>query len=105
MSKQKSTRPKIDLNDFIPDPEAVEANVKAITPQQESNTGRRFSFSLEDATTPAPDKIPGLTAKGRVKFTTMLKPELREKLDTLAAKNGISAADVLERVIIEYFGI
>ena len=111
----------MEFNGFIPDPEAVEANVKAIIPQQgivtdqkaaeatppqqESNTGRRFSFSLEDATTPAPDKIPGLTAKGRVKFTTMLKPELREKLDNLAAKNGISTADVLERVIIEYFGI
>jgi len=104
MSKQKSTRPKIDLNDFIPDPAAVEANVKAITPQ-EPTTERRFSFSLEDATTPAPDKIPGLTAKGRVKFTTMIKPELREKLDTLATKNGISTADVLERVITEYLGI
>jgi hypothetical protein len=35
----------------------------------------------------------------------MLKPELREKLDTLATKNGISTADVLERVITEYLGI
>jgi len=105
MSK-KMSRPKIAAGfnlEGLPTPETVEANVKAITPQAIGSSGK--TFSLEDTTTPPPDRTPGLTAKGRVKFTTMIKPELRQRLETLAAKNHISTADVLETIIMEYFNL
>jgi hypothetical protein len=105
MSK-KISRSKITAGfnlDGLPTLETVDANVKAITPQATTGSGK--TFSLEETTTPPPDRTPGLTAKGRVKFTTMIKPELRQRLETLAAKNHISTADVLETVILEYFNL
>jgi hypothetical protein len=99
-------RPKVaagfNIETGLPTPETVNEQVKAITPQQRA---KGKTFTLEQATAPPPERTPGLTAKGRVKFTTMLRPDLRAKLETLAASNHISAADVLETIIQEYFDI
>lgn len=62
------------------------------------------SFTIEDTKQPA-EREPGLTIRGRVKFTTMLKPELREKLQAIADNRAISIADVLETMIEEYLGL
>lgn len=65
---------------------------------------KKPSFTLAD-TKPPKEREPGLTAKGRVKFTTMLRKDLREKLQNIADNNAISVADVLERMIEEYFAL
>lgn len=46
-----------------------------------------------------------LTSKGRARLTTMLRPDLRDKLALIADSKGISLADVLETIICEYFEI
>lgn len=65
---------------------------------------KKPSFTLADAKPPK-ERAPGLTAKGRAKFTTMLRRDLREQLQNIADNNAISIADVLETVIEEYFAI
>lgn len=60
------------------------------------------SISLMDAVSEPPKSIPGVTAKGRVKFTTMLNVELRQKLSRIAKNRYESVADVLETIISEY---
>ena len=60
------------------------------------------SITLMDAVSEPPNREPGLTAKGRVKFTTMLNVELREKLNRIAKNRHESVADVLEKIISEY---
>lgn len=77
---------------------------KEVTTRKTSSSTSKKSFTLED-TTPAPTPEPGLTKKGRVKFTTMLKPELRDKLQNIADNNALSVADVLETIIEEYFNL
>lgn len=47
------------------------------------------------------DKTQKATALGRVKFTTMLRPDLKEYLEIIARGNGLSIADVLEFLIEE----
>ena len=63
------------------------------------------TFSREDIQAPADPVTPGLTAKNRAKFTTMLSPTLREKLDNVAKRNKMSIADVLEIIVKEYFDL
>lgn len=43
--------------------------------------------------------------RNRAKFTTMLRPDLRERLQNVADRHAISIADVLESIIEEYFEI
>jgi len=92
----KTNRPKLDTS-RLADLENLEKSVGEVTGQR---TGK--SFSLAD-TTPPKERTPGLTAKGRVKLTTMIKPELRNMLQTVADNNAISLADVLETILLEYF--
>lgn len=63
------------------------------------------SFSAADATRKSTPRQAGVTAQGRVKFTTMIKPELKEFLGRIAKNNGLSIADVLETVVYEYFDL
>ncbi len=98
MAKQQQ-RPRIDksrLSDITTD---LEKTVSELTGQP---TGK--SFTLAD-TQPVKERKPGLTAKDRAKFTTMLKPELRAMLQAVADNRAISIADVLETILIEYFGL
>lgn len=46
-----------------------------------------------------------VNSKGRTPFTTMIRPELRDALDTVAYNNRETVADVLNTVLCEYFGI
>ena len=39
----------------------------------------------------------------RVKFTTMLKPDLRDTLKKTAIDRGITAADLLDEILRTYF--
>jgi len=41
---------------------------------------------------------------GRKKFTTMIRPDLRNLLDNIAHNNNISVAQLLEDILDEYFG-
>ena len=66
--------------------------------------GKSKSFTVEDTKPPKNKPKSGLTAKNRAKFTTMLRPDLKAKLDHVAKRNALSIADVLEVVIEEYFG-
>jgi len=77
-----------------------------LTGKAEDITGKETSksFSIND-TKDSPDRSPGLTAKNRAKFTTMLRPDLRAKLQNVADNHAMSIADVLEIVIEEYFGL
>lgn len=63
------------------------------------------TFNLEDARKKKTPRREGVTAQGRVKYTTMLKPSLKEILQKVAKNNGMSSADVLETIILEYFGL
>jgi len=93
MAKQQ--RPKLDTS-RLADLENLEKSLGEVTGQK----GK--SFSLAD-TTPPKERTPGLTAKGRVKLTTMIKPELRDMIQAIADNNAISLADVLETILFEYF--
>lgn len=95
MAKQQ--RPHIDKS-RLSDLEDLEKTVAEITGQ----SGK--SFSLAD-TKPTKERKPGLTAKDRAKFTTMLKPDLRSMLQAVADNRAISIADVLETILIEYFDL
>lgn len=75
----------------------MEEQIKAIT-----GKGRAKSFSLEDAKE-AKSREAGLTSKGRARFTTMLRPDIRARLEAIATNKAISIADVIETIILEYF--
>ena len=81
---------------------AIQSRFEGFDPDQAAadlTSGPR-SFSLEDAKQ-KPKRTPGRTGKDRVKFTTMLRPDLRDLLDTVAANKNMSIADVIEVVILE----
>jgi len=84
--------------------EAEDLNKKAaeITGQPQS----KFTFSQKD-TVPnkAQQKVEQEDRSKRIKFTTMLKPELREVLQNVANNHNLSLADVLELIIQDYFGL
>ena len=94
MAKQRS---RID-KDRLADITSIDKSIEEITGQK----GK--SFSIAD-TKPPKERTPGLTAKGRVKLTTMIKPELRDMIQAVADNNAISLADVLETILLEYFDI
>ncbi len=102
MSK-KAARPKIVTPGFdpetgLPTPEKAQQTIQAtVAPEKKS-------ISIEDLNN-RKKRTPGLTRKGRVKYTTMIKPELRRLLDDLAESKEMTAADVLEIIITEYLGL
>jgi len=103
MSKKAPPRPKVAKEGFtdtgLPTPNQVDQAVEQIATTK-STPGRK-SITAEDLRTP-PEQAPGLTNKGRVKFTTMLRPDLRAQLETIAQNKAISLADVLEIMITDY---
>lgn len=60
-------------------------------------------FSLTDAK--AIKEEQNLTHKGRKKFTTMIRPELKELLLRISKNKGITIPDVVEGVLLDYFNI
>jgi hypothetical protein len=60
-------------------------------------------FSLTDAK--AIKEEAQLTHKGRKKFTTMIRPELKEMLLRIAKNKGLTIPDVVEGVLLDYFNI
>lgn len=104
MSK-RTERPKIVQSGF--DPETglpTPQQAQQVTQTAVAPTTRKKTFTLQDATAPPP-RDPGLTVKGRAKFTTMLKPELRQALEHIAHNKQMSVADVLELMIVEYLDL
>lgn len=63
------------------------------------------TLSLSDAHAVKPLNYFGLTAKGRVRLTTMIRPDIRDKVILVARSKGMSLADVIETVLCEYFEI
>jgi len=92
-------RPKTDKS-RLADLSDLDKQAAEITGQE----AKKKSFSIDD-TKPPKERPPGLTAKGRAKFTTMLRGDLRDKLQAVADNHAISIADVLEKVIEEYFDL
>lgn len=43
--------------------------------------------------------------KGRVRFNTTIRPELRDMLHRIAKNNGMTISDVMEEILVDYFGI
>ena len=103
MSKKTPLRPKVAKTGFtdsgLPTPATVDQTVERITTRKQSN--EKTAITADDLRTPA-ERTPGLTNKGRVKFTTMLKPDLRQQLETIAQNRATSVADVLEIIVTEY---
>ena len=107
MAKKRTSTVKQMTNE-----EALEHNVSKATERTAATTGQPVSaaatksFSKAD-TEPVKQtrRKAGVTAKGRAKFTTMLRTDLREKLANLSQKHQISIADALEQIITEYLGI
>ncbi len=93
MSKRK---PKIDKSRFS-DLSDLDQSAAEITGKSKSKT-----FSLADTREPE-QSDPSLNRKGRTKFTTTIKPELRDLLQKAADNNAINISDVLEIIIKEYF--
>lgn len=107
MSKKTPLRAKVAKEGFtdsgLPTPSTVDQTVERITTTRSTappTTGKP-SITADDLRPPE-KRSPGRTNKGRVKFTTMLKPELRQQLETIAQNRAISAADVLEIIVTEY---
>lgn len=82
-------------------------DLKNITEKTAAVTGadKGKTFSKDDIKPPAKEQEPDRTIKGRKKFTTMLHPDLKTKLDNVAKNNQMSIADVLEIIVKEYFGL
>lgn len=100
--KKQPTRPKTDLGGLL-SAEEIERQAAEITGADKSASGGK-SFSLSDAKQKR-QREPGLTARGRARFTTMLRPDLREKLEAIGSNRGITIADVIETIIEEYLGL
>lgn len=94
----KKHLPKTDKNRFS-DLTNVNETASEITGKSKSKT-----FGLKDTKEPTPTPL-HLTKKNRAKFTTMLRPDLREKLQNIADNNAISIADTLETIIEEYLDL
>ena len=88
----------------LPTPETVQSIIPTEQPTTEPTAKQKKTFTLKDAITPPPPRAAGRTRQGRIKFTTMIHPDLRMKLENMAAHKGISIADVLEIVLNEYLG-
>lgn len=102
MSK-KPLRPRNTVAGFtdsgLPTRDQVDHVAEQITPT--TTPTAKAAITAADLRPPA-DRAPGLTQKGRVKFTTMLKPDLRLQLETIAQNRTSSVADILEIIIAEY---
>lgn len=99
MSKKPLPRHTLTDTD-LPDPATVDQAIEKIS----TGNARKKTFTAADRRKPATSKRqPGVTAKGRAKFTTMLKRELRTDLERIAQNRGISIADVLEQILVDYF--
>lgn len=93
-------RHKADKSRLTDELENITEKTAAATGAEKGKT-----FSSQDTEPPSEEQDPDKTIKGRKKFTTMLHPGLRDKLDNVAKNNQMSIADVLEIVVKEYFGL
>jgi hypothetical protein len=99
MSKKPLPRRTL-IDTDLPDPATVDKAIDAIS----TGTPRKKTFTAADRREPGKSKRqPGTTAKGRVKFTTMLKKDLRIEMERIAQNRQISIADVLEQILVDYF--
>lgn len=103
MAKARKSRVS-NFNRDLPTPEETTKIVSNVTNKKKTTTPTGKTFSIDDMKKPPRQKA-GVTRKGRVKFTTMLHPDLKIKLQNVANNNAISVADVLETIVNEYFGL
>lgn len=89
------------------DKSRLKDELENITEKTAAATGaeKGKTFSSQDIKPPSKEQDPDKTIKGRKKFTTMLHPDLRDKLSNVAKNNQMSIADALEIIIKEYFGL
>ena len=72
------------------------------TKSQTKAKSTKQRFTLADAADTAKEEI---NEKGRARFNTTIRPELRELLQKIAKNNKMTVSDVLEEVLIDYFGL
>jgi predicted amidohydrolase YtcJ len=105
MAKQRTSKVK-QLDSLEQTISKAAERTAEITGQAVTGQDSKKTFSIDDARPVKQSRqAQGITAKGRAKFTTMLRTDLREKLDNLARRNNISIADALELIVTEYLGI
>jgi len=81
MSKTRRPSAVASFKTDLPEPDQVKKTVAAVSGQ---------------------DTKPEKKEPVRLRFNTMLDPELRERLAIMAAKQKISIADIIERAILAY---
>lgn len=77
----------------------VKASKSKAVKKVSSSTKR---FTLADAKEKEQEPV---NEKGRARFNTTIKPELRDLLQRIAKNNALTVSDVLEEILIDYFGI
>lgn len=104
MSKKTPLRRTVAKEGFtqsgLPTPATVDTTVEKIATVKPT-PATKSAITADDLRTPV-ERAPGLTNKGRLKFTTMLKPDLRQQLEIIAQNRTTSVADVLEIIVTEY---
>jgi hypothetical protein len=66
-------------------------------------TSGKMSETVERVTPEKKKDVEGMTEKGRVKFTTMLRPDLKSRLLMSADKQRMTLADMLEEILLERY--
>ncbi len=96
---KKESRPPTKVK-ATPKPKSPPKTTKSKTMKKTAQTAKRFT--LADAQEQEKEPV---NEKGRARFNTTIKPELRDMLQRIAKNNGLTVSDVLEEILIDYFGI
>lgn len=83
-----------------PKPKSEAKTTKSKPMKKTTSASKRFT--LADAKEKEQEPV---NEKGRARFNTTIKPELRDLLHRIAKNNGLTVSDVLEEVLVDYFGI
>lgn len=84
-------------------PSKPKRQAKASKPKTASKSKQAAQrFTLADAKEQEEEAV---NEKGRARFNTTIKPELRDLLQRIAKNNSLTVSDVLEEILIDYFGI
>lgn len=82
-------------------PKRTRAEIDALL-EKAKGSGDPLPYQPDDLKKKNTPKHPGMTKEGRVRFTTMLKPEIRAALRKIADNTGGSVADVIEAVLEDF---
>jgi hypothetical protein len=76
---------------------------KDLTPAEKKDRKQLYkTLDILFAKANAPNKYQLLTADGRKRLSTMITPELKQRVQAYGEKEGYSIADVIELALLEY---